>query len=165
MICGQKFAWSMSVIAMMFMALILDVSAVADEQNPIRAVKLDPDKLAGLDLPSYEQFIAAEDVIEGNHRPRGEVFYYGEQLIVEIYEDDAATFRVDEPFLYDEFVTVLNGKLMLIGSDGESQEFVAGESLVVPKGFTGKWKMLGTYRELIVIERQAYEEAFGAPED
>jgi len=39
----------------------------------------------------------------------------------------------------------------LSGTDGVSQEFVAGNSLVVPKGFTGTWKMLGNYRELIVI--------------
>jgi hypothetical protein len=28
---------------------------------------------------------------------------------------------------------------------------------MVPKGFTGIWKMLGNYRELVAIERAAYE--------
>jgi uncharacterized cupin superfamily protein len=46
-----------------------------------------------------------------------------------------------------------------------SQEYVAGDSLVVPKGFTGTWKMLGNFRELIVIEREAYEQAYGTGED
>ncbi len=58
---------------------------------------------------------------------------------------------------------MLSGKLILTGTDGISQEFVAGDSLVVPKGFAGTWQMLGNYRELIVIERNAYEEAWGAP--
>ncbi len=145
--------------------LFMCVPAAADEANAIRAVKLDPEKLAGINLPAEEPFMAPEDVVEGNHRPRGEVLHYGDQLITEIYEDDALTWKIDEPVIYDEFVLVLSGKLILTGTDGVSQEFVAGDSLVVPKGFAGTWQMLGNYRELIVIERNAYEEAWGAPAD
>ena len=35
-------------------------------------------------------FIPPEDILDGNHRPRGEILYFGEELVVEIYEDDAA---------------------------------------------------------------------------
>jgi len=142
--------------------LLLSVSAVADDT--VRAVHMDPEKLAGINLPAEEPFVAPEDLIEGNHEPRGEVLFYGEQLIAEIYEDDAATFDFSEPFTFDEFVLILSGKLILTGSDGVSQEYVAGDSLVVPKGFTGTWKMLGDYRELVIIERGAYEEAYGPAE-
>ena len=144
--------------------LFLSVPVMADDAKAIRALKMDPEKLAGINLPAEETFVAPEDVLEGNHRPRGEVLYYGEQLIMEVYEDDPATFRFD-PFLFDEFVMVLNGKLILTGTDGVAQEYIAGDSFVIPKGFAGTWKMLGNYRELIVIERTAYEEAYGAPED
>ena len=116
-------------------------------------------------MPAEEQFFAPEDVIEGNHRPRGEVLHYGDQLIMEVYEDDEATFRLSEPTVYDEFILILSGKLILTGTDGVSQEFVAGDSLLLPKGFAGTWKMLGNYRELIAIEREAYELAWGSPEE
>ena len=122
---------------------------------------MEPDKLAGIDLPAEEPFIAPEDVLEGRHRPRGEILYRGDQLIMEVYEDDAATFNFGKPTPYDEFVQVLSGKLILTGSDGVAQEFIAGDTLVVPKGFSGTWKMLGNYRELVVIERGAYEQAYG----
>ncbi len=145
--------------------LFLGMPVVADEAKAVRAVKMDPEKLAGINLPAEEQFVAPEDVVEGNHRPRGEVLHYGDQLIMEVYEDDPATFRIDEPVLYDEFVLILSGKLILTGSDGVSQEFVAGDSLLVPKGFAGTWKMLGNYRELIAIERKAYEQEWGVPEE
>ena len=46
-----------------------------------------------------------------------------------------------------------------LGGDGQVQEFVAADSLMVPKGFTGTWQMLGNYRELIVVERESYENA------
>ena len=145
--------------------LLASAPVVAEESDAVRAVKMDPDKLAGINLPAEEPFVLPEDVLEGNHRPRGEILHYGEQLIMEVYEDDAATFNLGEPSLFDEFVQVLSGKLILTGTDGVSQEFVAGDSLVVPKGFTGTWKMLGNYRELIVIERDAYEQAYGTGDE
>ena len=144
--------------------LIMSVPVIADEAKVVRAVKMNPEKLAGIDLPDEEQFIAPEDVIEGKHRPRGEVLHYGDQLILEVYEDDPATFRVDEPYLFDEYVMVLSDKLVVTDADGETHEYVAGDSLVIPKGWTGTWQMLGNFREFVVIERGAYEEAYGAAE-
>jgi uncharacterized cupin superfamily protein len=145
--------------------LLSTAGIAAEEAGVIRAVRLNAEKLAGINLPAEEQFIAPEDVLEGRHRPRGEVLHYGEQLVTEVYEDEAATFNIGEPYPIDEFVLILSGKLILTAADGVAQEFVAGESLVVPKGFTGTWKMLGNYRELIVIERQAYEAAYGTGEE
>ena len=128
-------------------------------------VRMNPDKLAGVDLPAEEPFIAPEAVLEGSHRPRGEVLYQGKELIMEIYEDDPATYAVTDPFPFDEFILVMSGKLILTDARGQVQEFVAGDSLVVPKGFTGIWKMLGNYRELIAVARAAYENAYSAEEE
>ena len=164
---NHRMAWlrSMSAGLVLGTTLFMGVSVMADEANAVRAVKLDPEKLAGINLPDEEQFMPPEDVLNGNHRPRGEVHHYGEQLITEVYEDDPATLLFDEPYTYDEFIMVLSGKLVLTGTGGEPQEFVQGESLVIPKGFTGTFKMVGNYRELIVIEREAYEAEYGAPEE
>jgi uncharacterized cupin superfamily protein len=137
---------------------------IADDGDVVRALLMDPAKLAGIGLPAEEQFFAPEDVLEGEHKPRGEVLFYGDQLIIEVYEDEPLTFRINEPYTFDEFVYVLDGKLILTGPDGVSQEYVAGDSLVVPKGFVGTWQMLGNFRELVVIERSAYEAEYGAPE-
>ena len=154
-----------SVGFVLYVMLLMSVPVVADEAHAIRAVKMDPEKLAGINLPAEEAFIDPEDVIEGNHRPRGEILYYGNQLILEVYEDESATFRVDEPYTFDEYVMVLSGKLILTSADGETQEFVAGDSLVVPKGWTGTWQMLGNFREFVVIEREAYEAEYGTGEE
>jgi len=145
--------------------LLAGVPVAAEEAESVRAIMMDPEKLAGIDLPAEEPFVAPEDVLEGNHDPRGEVLFYGDQIIAEVYEDDPATFNISDPYLFDEFVLILSGKLILTGSDGVSQEYVAGDSLVVPKGFTGTWKMVGNFRELVVIERNAYEEAYGTGEE
>ena len=132
----------------------------AKVQTAPSPVRMNPDKLAGVGLPSGEPFIAPEDVLEGHHRPRGDILYQGEELIMEIYEDDPATFAIADPFPFDEYVLVLSGKLILTDAGGQVHEFVAGDSLVIPKGFTGTWKMLGNYRELVAIGRAAYENAY-----
>ena len=134
-------------------------------QTALSPVRMNPDKLAGVDLPAGELFVAPEDVLEGQHRPRGEVLYRGKELTMEIYEDEPATFGITDPFPIDEYVLVLSGKLILTDAGGQVHEFVAGDSLVVPKGFTGTWKMLGNYRELIAVGRAAYEKAYAAEEE
>jgi len=60
---------------------------------------------------------------------------------------------------------VLSSKLILTDAGGQVHEFAAGDSLVLPKGFTGAAKMLGNFRELIAIETSAYENAYSAEEE
>ncbi len=56
----------------------------------------------------------------------------------------------------------MSGKLVLTDSQGNVHEYFQGDSLVVPKGFTGIWKMEGNYRELIAIERKIYDQVYGS---
>ena len=148
-------------------ALLVAAPATAEEPEgktkaptALVPVRMNPDKLAGVDLSVEAPFIPPEAVLEGSHRPRGDMLYRGEELVMEIYEDDPATFAIADPFPFDEYVLVLSGKLILTDAGGQVHEFVAGDSLVIPKGFTGTWKMLGNYRELVAIGRAAYEKAY-----
>jgi uncharacterized cupin superfamily protein len=52
---------------------------------------------------------------------------------------------------------VLNGQAILSVEGGISQTFKAGDSFIVPKGFTGTWEMKDNFRELIIIEKKAYD--------
>ena len=124
-------------------------------------MRLDANKINGLDLPTEDQWVPAEDVLSGTHNPRGAVLYYSDQIVVSVYEDGPAKYRFNEPFPFDEFVRVESGQVIVSDAAGESEEFSAGDCFVLPKGWTGTWEMRGDYRELIVIERNAYEAAFG----
>ncbi len=123
-------------------------------------VRLDSEKLAGLGLEEYPA-MAAEEVLEGGSGQRGEVFFVGDELVVGVWEADASILAVTEPFDYDEFVTVLSGKLILTDEQGTAVEYLPGESAVIPKGFTGTWQMLGNYREIYVMEKKAFMRAEG----
>lgn len=71
-------------------------------------------------------------------------------IYVETYESEPLTLKVVD-FPVDEFVTVLSGTLILTVAGEEPQVFEVGDSVMVPKGFTGIWEMQGNYRELLVI--------------
>ncbi len=135
-----------------------DAAEAAGEAGPA-PLRLDRDVLAGLALTEWPD-MEAEDVLSGGAGHRGHVFFSGDELVVELWEADAAKLRLDD-FPYEEFVLVLSGKLVLTDAAGNATAYTAGDSLVVPKGFTGTWEMFGNYRELVVIEKKAYVRAEG----
>ena len=142
-------------------ALLLFAATAAAEEVNIGApapVRLDADKLAGLGLEEFEPF-PKEMVLSGHSKHSYHTFFSGAEVVVEVYEAEPAKLKIDEPWPYDEFIYVLSGKLVLTDARGEVTQFVAGESLVVPKGFLGTWEMQGNFRELVVIEKKAYERA------
>ncbi len=118
-------------------------------------VRLDREKLAGLGLEEYPA-MSAEEILEGGSGQRGEVFFVGDELAVGVWEADASILAIAEPLPYDEFVTVLSGKLILTDEQGTAKEYLPGESVVIPKGFVGTWQMLGNFREIYVMEKEAF---------
>ena len=154
----------MKTSAILLAALLLFAAPAAAEEEKTGApapVRLDADKLAGLGLEEFEPF-PKEMVLSGRSKHSYHTFFSGEEVVVEVYEAEPVTLKIDEPWPYDEFIYVLSGKLVLTDARGDVTQFVAGESLVVPKGFVGTWEMQGNFRELVVIEKKAYERAEGS---
>ena len=83
------------------------------------------------------------------------VFHMG-KIMVAVYEAAPGKVHIDSA-KYDEFVHILEGRLILTLEDGEKFEFEKGDSLVVPRGYTGYWEMPEKYRELIVIDTSYLE--------
>ena len=151
----------MKPITILLAALLLFAAVAAAEEEKIGApapVRLDAEKLAGLGLEEFEPF-PKEIVLSGRSKHSYHTFFSGEEVVVEVYEAEPAKLKIDEPWPYDEFIYVLSGRLVLTDARGDVTQFVAGESLVVPKGFLGIWEMKGNFRELVVIEKKAYVRA------
>ena len=123
----------------------------ADAHDPVTAekehtpVRLDREKLAGLGLEEYPA-MSAEEVLEGGAGQRGEVFFLGDELVVGVWEADASILAITEPLPYDEFVTVLSGKLILTDQHGTDPDRVHEQdeehepdhcSLVIERGPLG----------------------------
>ena len=124
-------------------------AALADGPSPVR---LDPDKLAGLNLTSVPG-TAYEDIrVEGELEFRVATLFSGEELRVSVFESTPGkTDHRTRPLDVDEFVYVLSGKLILTEQDGTVHEFTPGESVVLPRGYDGTWEMQGNYREIAIV--------------
>ena len=130
-------------------------SPPAAEQGP-SPVRLNPDAMAGLGLTPIPNDGFVDILVEGELEFTLARLFEGEELTVVVVESTPAkTDHRNRPLEYDEFVLVLNGKLILTEQDGTTHEFTPGQAFVVPKGYTGTWEQQGTYRELAIIARQA----------
>ena len=114
----------------------------------------------GPDPGRYEEFEDGESITQGEDGSAGfstHMFHTG-KIMVSVYEAEPGKVHIDGS-LYDEFVQILEGRLILTPDSGGEFEFKTGESLVVPKGYKGGWHMPEKYRELIVIDTAYLEES------
>lgn len=56
-----------------------------------------------------------------------------------------------------EFCYLLEGHVRLVGDDGSSREFRAGDAFVIPAGFNGTWETIEPARKHYVIYEPAAE--------
>ena len=135
--------------AFIFLGGLMSSVNAAENSAPVR---LDKNKMAGLDLTSIPPDAYIDILEEGELNMRVATLFEGDELRVSIFESTPArTNHRTRPTDIDEFVTVLSGKLILTEPDGTAHEFLPGDSLVLPVGYTGSWEMQGNYRELVVV--------------
>ena len=128
---------------------------VAQAQESPSPVRLDPDKVAGLDLTSIPPDAFQDILVAGELHMRVATLFSGAELTVQIFESSPAkTDHRTRPTEVDEFVYVLSGKLILTEPNGTVHEYRPGDSLVLPVGYTGTWEMQGNYREIAVVKKR-----------
>jgi len=129
-------------------------TAVPAGESPA-PVRLDNDKIAGLGLTAIPPDAYQEILVAGELNMRVASLFEGKELRVSIFESTPAkTDHRTRPTDVDEFVYVLSGKLILTEPSGTRHEYVPGDSLVLPIGYTGTWEMQGNYRELVVLAQK-----------
>ena len=137
--CAAALAITMAVLA-------------ADDTAPVR---LDPEKRAGLNLTSIPPDAYKDILVAGELNMRVATLFEGKELHVSIFESTPAkTNHRTRPNNQDEFVYVLSGKLILTEPNGTAHEYLPGDSLVLPVGYTGTWEMKGNYREIAVVAQK-----------
>ena len=94
-----------------------------------------------------------ERLVKGNPRrttwnhytnPSGEI-YAG------VWSCEPGAWRIEMGSREDEFFFVTEGRCRLIGDDGKSVEIGAGESVVIPAGFTGVFEVLEPLKKHYMI--------------
>jgi uncharacterized cupin superfamily protein len=156
----RSIAYAFAVI--LAIALVYFVLAYAQQGGDTGAespqpVRLNPALTQGKNLEPLPAWPA--NMLVGKSAPQREADWYtGPQLEAAIYESDDGAIRFKD-FPCDEHVTVVNGKTTLTSANGEKHSFQAGNTFVVPKGWTGVWELKNGYREMIVFERHCVDAA------
>lgn len=128
------------------------VVSAAESPAPVR---LDRDKIAGIGLTAIPPDAYKDILVAGELNMRVATLFRGKELNVSIFEcTPAKTDHRTRPNDSDEFVYVLSGKLILTEPNGTRHEYQPGDSLVLPKDYTGTWEMQGNYREIAITARK-----------
>ncbi|MGD2167513.1 MAG: cupin domain-containing protein [Gammaproteobacteria bacterium] len=128
------------------------LAGAAGAQHSPAPVRLDAEKMAGLDLTAIGPEPYQDILVAGELNMRVSSLFEGKELRASIFESTPAkTDHRTRPTDIDEFVFVLSGKLILTEPNGTAHEFLPGDALVLPMGYTGTWEMQGNYRELVVV--------------
>ena len=136
-------------------AIQLTATTIAQAQESPAPVRLDANKMAGLDLTAIPPDAYQDILVDGELNMRVATLFDGTELRVSIFESTPAkTDHRTRPTDIDEFVYVLSGKLILTEPNGTAHEYLPGDALVLPIGYTGTWEMQGNYRELVVLMKK-----------
>jgi len=115
--------------ALLFLTMLAMSSGAASSANAPSIVVIDGDtpteEIARMPNGGY----VGEKII---HRSPDETIQIG------VWEADISKVRLVD-FPVTEYVVMLAGKLVVVNEDGSSNEFKAGDTFVIPRGFTGIW--------------------------
>ena len=129
-------------------------TVVMPAHGEISVLPLNKEVMKGAELGSIPPWPEGV-VLSGANKHWQKVMHQGD-FVVALYESEAALIDVSYPFSYDEFVTVLEGRVILTSLSGEKQTYEAGDTFLVPKGLQGTWDMPVKFREMIIIETKAW---------
>ncbi len=130
--------WS---VAMVFIGTILSdfefTKSHAAEANGL--VRLDRERLGGEKLGKFEPYQPEHSNIDA----RGHSFFTSAdgQFGLGVWEAKPGTLDIPEPYPVDELMYVLSGRIVLTDAQGHQEEYVAGEGVVLPKGWSGTFEV------------------------
>ena len=118
-----------------------------------KLVRLDPDKLAGLDLEEMAPY--PDDIVLTGKSEHQRWPFTHDELFVGAYQASPAKL-VLEDYPYDEFMYLLSGKILITDEQGTLEEFHPGQALVIKKGFRGTFEMQGNVRKIAIVNGDRY---------
>ena len=132
--------------------------ALAEEYSkPILPITIHKHFLEGQGLVVTDPETESDEGIstEGTINSSSHLFFEG-KISAYVFDVDPGKVRIDG-LPYDEYIHILEGRLILTPDDGEEVEYKKGDSLILPEGYTGYWYMPEKYREFVIINTIAQQ--------
>ncbi len=121
--------------------------------NNNNLIRLDADKLAGLDLDELAPY-PDEIVLSGESKHQTHHFDHDELLVAAYQAAPALLDLKDYP--QDEFMYLLSGKIIVTDQNGQVEEFLPGQAFMLKKGFCGTFEMQGNVRKIAIMNGERY---------
>lgn len=133
---------------LLFTCLLLSGLSVALAGDSVHPVKMSKAQIAGDIFKDHEPVVSTHD---GNTTHDVEVFRSSNDLFdAGMYRSGKVRYDITEPYGVDEYMHFLEGGVTLTSTDGTVTEILAGDSVVIPKEWTGVWETDG-YMKIYVI--------------
>jgi len=117
-------------------------------EGTLHPVKISQSQLAGEIFKQREPVVQTHD---GNTTHDVEVFRTDdEKFDVGVWDSGAARMEINTPYPYNEYMHLLKGSVTLTSADGQVTEVNAGESVILPMGWTGIWDTPGCLKVYVI---------------
>jgi uncharacterized cupin superfamily protein len=138
-------------------ALFSQHALAEDSSKPILPITIHKHFLEGQGLVVVDPGTEPDEGIstEGTIKSSSHLFFEG-KISAYVFDVDPGKVRIDG-LPYDEYIHILEGRLILTPDDGEEVEYKKGDSLILPEGYTGYWYMPVKYREFVIINTIAQQ--------
>lgn len=157
-IYGRVWSAALLLVAMLPGAHAAEPPTPVTPSAPV-VVAFPPDALGGAGLvaiPPYNKSVT----IAGLQKLSVRQLFAGAFFAFVWATEDGGSMRLSD-YPFDQFAQVLAGTATLTGADGTVRQFTAGETYVVPKGYSGTWTLTAGYRQLIVLEAKQLQAGIG----
>jgi uncharacterized cupin superfamily protein len=120
------------------LGVFIMATVVMPAHGEISVVPLNKEVMKGAELESIPPWPEGV-VLSGANEHWQKVMHQGD-FVVALYESEAALIDVSYPFSYDEFVTVLEGRVILTSLSGEKPKSKSPKAaLALGSGFLNYW--------------------------
>jgi len=148
MLHGTELIRAIILASLFFFSLALTGAGRAAADPSVHPVKMSKAQIAGGIFEDHEPVVSTHD---GNTTYDVEVFRAANGLFdAGMYRSGKVRYDITEPYGVDEYMHFLEGGVTLTSTDGTVTEVLAGESVVIPKEWTGVWETDG-YMKIYVI--------------
>lgn len=131
-----------------FLSALACAPATKTQTTTVKPVRISAEQAAGKMFADFKPHVENHG---SNQTLDVEAFLSSDgHLDAGVYRSEASRFEITEPYGVDEYMLFLKGGVRLISDDGTVVEAGPGDSVIIPREWTGVWESDG-YTKIYVI--------------
>ena len=138
----------------LFVTLALSPASASDN---IASVPIDATLTESKRYPA-DMVAPGDDSFDGSYQRLAQYETADGEFVVALWESGPGTL-VSRNYPAHEYGRVLEGRLTVVNEDGSTADYGPGDSLVIPRGWNGEWRMHTRFKKQFVAYRPRVSDA------